>query len=200
MNGESCSFFDWVIFCCCLRWAALCNIGSTKTENHKEAWIQQLWSWKRFNCLPCESLPCCKNKLVRQNMYNKQFHKNPLVQANTTTPCKATKPTIKKDKIVLAYLSKKKRKKQTNKQSHVCCRKGPIKLRSTYSFSFMFKRWRTFPWEHQLWNVSCHLQLWKITTSTSNRNPIPTVPSSVWLPLIWSCTEKKNCTEARHNN
>lgn len=48
-------------------------------------------------------------------MYNKQFHKNPLVQANTTTPCKATKPTIKKDKIVLAYLGKKREKnKQTN--------------------------------------------------------------------------------------
>lgn len=173
-------FIFWLSdYFCCLRWAALCNIGSTKTKNDKEVWIQQLWSWKRFNCLPRDPLPCCKNKWVRQNMYNKQFYKNLLVQATTTAPCKATKPTIKKDKIVFAYLSKKKKKRKTNKQSHVWCRKGRIKLRGTYSFSFTFKRWRTFPWEHRLWNVSSHLQFWKITTSTPNRNPISVVPSSV---------------------
>lgn len=49
-------------------------------------------------------------------MYNKQFYKSLLVQATTTTPSKATKPTIKKDKIVFAYLSKKKKKKK-NKQT-----------------------------------------------------------------------------------
>ena len=51
-------------------------------------------------------------------MYNKQFYNKLLVQATTTTPCKATKPTIKKDKIVFAYLSKKKKKKNKQTNNH----------------------------------------------------------------------------------
>ena len=114
MIGETCSFFDWVIF------FVVC------VERQYATWVRRKQkTTKRYefnncdheiDCLPCEPLPCCKNQLVRQNMYNKQFYKNLLVQATTTTPCKATKPTIKKDKIVFAYLSKKKKRKK-NKQT-----------------------------------------------------------------------------------